>query len=84
MNSDRNIVMFNGEIYNAFDLRKKLEGQNIHFKTDNSDTEVVLKGIEKYGVDFVNQLRGMFAIFYLDQVNKVFYLIRDRLGQKQF
>ena len=82
MSSDRNIIMFNGEIYNAYNLRKKLEGQNIRFKTDNSDTEVVLKGIEKYGVDFVNQLRGMFAIFYLDQVNKVFYLIRDRLGQK--
>ena len=82
MSSDRNIIMFNGEIYNAYNLRKKLESQNIRFKTDNSDTEVVLKGIEKYGVDFVNQLRGMFAIFYLDQVNKVFYLIGDRLGQK--
>ena len=82
MNSDQNIIMFNGEIYNSFELRKKLESQNIHFKTTNSDTEVILKGIEKYGVDFVNQLRGMFAIFYLDQVNKVFYLIKDRLGQK--
>ena len=82
MNSDQNIIMFNGEIYNSFELRKKLESQNIHFKTNNSDTEVILKGIEKYGVDFVNQLRGMFAIFYLDQVNKVFYLIKDRLGQK--
>ena len=82
MNSGQNIIMFNGEIYNSFELRKKLESQNIHFKTNNSDTEVILKGIEKYGVDFVNQLRGMFAIFYLDQVNKVFYLIKDRLGQK--
>ena len=82
MNSDQNIIMFNGEIYNSFELRKKLESQNIHFKTNNSDTEVILKGIEKYGVDFVNQLRGMFAIFYLDQVNNVFYLIKDRLGQK--
>ena len=82
MNSGQNIIMFNGEIYNSFELRKKLESQNIHFKTNNSDTEVILKGIEKYGVDFINQLRGMFAIFYLDQVNKVFYLIKDRLGQK--
>lgn len=78
----KNVVMFNGEIYNHLELRKNLESKGIKFKTDHSDTEVILNGLDSEGTNFISKLRGQFAIFYLDKKNNKFYLIRDRLGQK--
>lgn len=78
----RNIIMFNGEIFNHSDLRKKLKSIGANFKTDRSDTEVVLNGLKIKGLNFINELRGQFAIFYFDKANKKIYLVRDRLGQK--
>ena len=76
------ILMFNGEIYNHIELRKSLEKENIEFKSSHSDTEVVLNGISKYGIEFVKNLVGQFSITFVDlNLNKIF-LIRDRLGQK--
>jgi len=76
------IVMFNGEIYNHKELRKNLESKGINFKTSHSDTEVVLHGLDTEGINFINQLRGQFSIYYFDNKNKKHYLIRDRVGQK--
>ena len=76
------ILMFNGEIYNHRELRKNLENENVEFKSSHSDTEVVLNGISKHGIDFINKLVGQFAIAYIDlKLNKI-YLVRDRIGQK--
>lgn len=77
-----NLLMFNGEIYNHLDLRKDLESIGIIFKTNHSDTEVILNGISNYGLSFVEKLNGQFAIFFLDSKLNKAYLIRDRLGQK--
>ena len=76
------ILMFNGEIYNNKELRKDLESRGVKFKTSHSDTEVVLNGLDFHGLNFINQLRGQFSIYYFDNKNKKHYLIRDRLGQK--
>ena len=76
------IIMFNGEIFNHAELRTELQELGVTFKTSNSDTEVLLKGISYFGLDYVNKIRGQFAIFFLDKNIKTFYLIRDRLGQK--
>ena len=76
------ILMFNGEIYNNKELRKDLESRGIKFKTSHSDTEVVLQGLDFYGLNFINQLRGQFSIYYFDNKSKKHYLIRDRVGQK--
>lgn len=76
------IVMFNGEIFNHKDLRKYLEGKGCTFLTTHSDTEVVLQGLSLEGVDFINKLRGQFAIFFVDKIANKCFLIRDRLGQK--
>ncbi len=76
------ILMFNGEIYNHAELRSDLINKGLKFITSHSDTEVVLKGIMHYGLDFIKNLRGMFSIIYLDKKNKRMYMIRDRLGQK--
>ena len=76
------ILMFNGEIYNNKELRKDLESRGVKFKTSHSDTEVVLHGLDFYGLNFINQLRGQFSIYYFDNKSKKHYLIRDRVGQK--
>ena len=73
----KNILLsFNGEIYNFKALRKELD---FDFQTD-SDTEVIIAAYVKWGVDFVQHLRGMFAIALLD--GDTLYLFRDRLGKK--
>ncbi|MEA2111610.1 MAG: asparagine synthase (glutamine-hydrolyzing) [Campylobacterota bacterium] len=69
-------LSFNGEIYNYKELRESL---NYNFTTQ-SDTEVILAAYLQYGVDFVNHLRGMFAIAILD--DETLYLFRDRFGKK--
>lgn len=76
------IIMFNGEIFNHEYLRNKLINNGQYFKTKNSDTEVILNGLDKFGIDFVKELRGQFSIVYLNKKLKKLYLIRDRVGQK--
>ena len=70
------LLSFNGEIYNFEALKKELE---FNFTTQ-SDTEVIIAAYLKWGVDFVQHLRGMFAIALLD--GETLYLFRDRLGKK--
>ena len=77
-----NILLFNGEIFNHKDLRKDLINNGITFKTSHADSEVVLKGLGHYGINFVNNLTGQFSIFYFSNKKNTCYLIRDRLGQK--
>ncbi|MBI04420.1 MAG: asparagine synthase (glutamine-hydrolyzing) [Pelagibacteraceae bacterium] len=74
-------VVFNGEIYNYQTLRHELKKNGVIFKT-NSDTEVVLKSYIYYGLDFIEKLRGMFAIAILDKNIREIILVRDRLGKK--
>lgn len=76
------VIMFNGEIFNHKDLRKYLESKGCTFLTSHSDTEVILKGLSLEGIDFINKLRGQFAIFYFDKISNKCFFIRDRLGQK--
>ena len=78
------ILMFNGEIYNHKELRKDLKLKSIKFFTNNSDSEVVLKGLITYGTSFIDRLRGQFSIYFHDKENKKIIISRDRLGQKPF
>ena len=74
------VIVFNGEVYNFQELKKKhLSGQNFHSKTD---TEVVLKLYEKFGIDFIKELNGDFAISIFDKAKNKLFLIRDRVGVK--
>ncbi len=70
------LLSFNGEIYNYKELRAEL---HFDFKTE-SDSEVIIAAYLHWGVDFVQHLRGMFAIALLD--GEKLYLFRDRLGKK--
>jgi len=76
------LVMFNGEIFNHVELRKELEERGVKFKTNHSDSEVVLLGISHFGLSFVNKLIGQFSIFFIDFGEMIVHLIRDRVGQK--
>ncbi|MFN5347545.1 MAG: asparagine synthase (glutamine-hydrolyzing) [Bacteroidota bacterium] len=81
-NHDRSIaIMLNGEVYNFQELKADLISSGISFKS-SSDTEVVLKGYELKGIEFIHSLVGMFAISILDIPKQQLYLIRDRAGVK--
>lgn len=79
-------LVFNGEIYNHAELRQELESLGKYsWKTDHSDTEVLLHAYEEWGVECVERLYGMFAIAIYDSRNPdrpVLHLIRDRVGIK--
>ena len=72
------LLSFNGEIYNFKELKQELSSE-FEFKTDD-ESEIIIASYLKWGVEFVHQLRGMFAIALLD--NDTLYLFRDRLGKK--
>ena len=78
----KNLMMFNGEIYNYKELKEILIKRGISFDSKNSDTEVLLEGLTYFGLDFVKNIIGQFAIVFYDIENKKIHLIRDRVGQK--
>ena len=74
-------IVFNGEIYNYLDLKRKLESTGNIFKT-KTDTEVVLHLYEEEGEHCVDSLNGMFAFAIWDEKDRSLFLARDRLGIK--
>lgn len=76
-------VAFNGEIYNHAEIRAELEKRGGHvWRTDHSDTEVIVHAFEEWGIECVQKFRGMFAIALWDAKKKQLWLIRDRIGVK--
>jgi asparagine synthase (glutamine-hydrolysing) len=76
------VITFNGEIYNHADLRKKLEALGHRFKTDHSDTEVLLYGYRQWGSTLLEKLNGMWSFAIYDREKREFFLSRDRFGKK--
>jgi len=74
-------IVYNGEIYNFVELRKRLETRGHIFRT-RSDTEVILHAYEQYGVDCLDHFNGMFSFAVHDRARGRLFLARDRLGEK--
>ncbi|MEM9884095.1 MAG: asparagine synthase (glutamine-hydrolyzing), partial [Planctomycetota bacterium] len=75
-------LVFNGEIYNHRELRKKLERRGHHFRSAHSDTEVLLFGYRQWGENLPKHLHGMFAFAIWDEDDRRLFLARDRAGKK--
>lgn len=76
---DNYCIVFNGEIYNHRELRRKISG--ISFK-GSSDTETILYYLMQFGIDAVRDFNGIFAFALLDKKRERIYLVRDIFGVK--
>ncbi|RIJ42059.1 asparagine synthase (glutamine-hydrolyzing) [Pontibacter oryzae] len=72
-------IVFNGEIYNHHELRRKLTG--VRFK-GSSDTETILYYLRQYGIEAVRDFNGIFAFAFIDRVDEKVFLVRDYFGVK--
>ncbi|MBV7268151.1 asparagine synthase (glutamine-hydrolyzing) [Winogradskyella luteola] len=75
------VIVFNGEIYNYRIIKAKLESEGVSFKT-SSDTEVILKAYEKYGVESFQWLDGMYGFSIYDKTKNKLFIARDFFGEK--
>lgn len=75
---DNTVAVFNGEIYNYKELVQK---HSLNLRT-KSDTEALVKLYGKLGIDFLNELNGMFAFCIYDKQQQKLVLARDRFGKK--
>lgn len=74
-------IVFNGEIYNFGELRRRLEAEGQEFKS-SGDTAVMLRSLGLHGPNAVSWLRGMFAFACWDPKKRRLLLARDPLGIK--
>ncbi|HEY7820844.1 MAG TPA: asparagine synthase (glutamine-hydrolyzing), partial [Vicinamibacteria bacterium] len=76
-------LTYNGEIYNHGEIRTELERTGRHlWKTDHSDSEVILHAYEEWGLECLHKFRGMFAFALWDGRTRELWLVRDRVGIK--
>lgn len=80
MSIDDSVIVFNGEIFNYMELKAKYFAYE-QLNT-NSDTEILLRGLNTFGISFLNELNGMFAFAWYKKSEKKLYLCRDRFGVK--
>ena len=74
-------IIYNGELYNYRELRKRLANKG-HLFRSKSDTEVVLESYIEWGVECLSKFNGMFAFAIWDGIKKKFFIARDRYGIK--
>jgi len=80
LNADEShAITYNGEIYNFKNLQEKYNIDNL---SSSSDTEVVLRVLEKHGSGVIKEFNGMFSFGYYDKALGKLILVRDRAGIK--
>ncbi len=75
------VMVFNGEIYNYYEIKKDLQKYGVPFYT-NSDTEVLLHAFAYWGKECLQYFNGDFAFVIYNKQEKEFFIARDRLGNK--
>ncbi len=83
MEDEKGVLAFNGEIYNFKKLKNKLENNGIPFN-GLSDTEVLLKTINYFGINEINSCSGMWSFAYFNKISEEIIFCRDRIGEKPF
>ena len=74
-------IVYNGELFNAGELRAELEAAGHRFRT-RCDTEVVVRGYAQWGQGVLDRMLGMWAFCVWDRDARTLFLARDRLGVK--
>ena len=78
---NKNIITFNGEIYNFKELKSELRSFGHKFDTEG-DTEVILKSYTQWGVECLKKLEGMFVFCIWDEKKKQLFIGKDKFGEK--
>ncbi|MCS7268464.1 MAG: asparagine synthase (glutamine-hydrolyzing) [Geminicoccaceae bacterium] len=79
--SGRFVLAYNGELYNAPELRRELEGRGVRFRS-TGDTEVVLHSLIVWGDAALARFAGILAFAFWDNERRELWLVRDQLGVK--
>ena len=77
-------IVYNGEIYNAPEIRNVLLDKGYKFMSYNSDTEVILNSYLEWGENLVKYFDGMWSFGILDKNKKKIFFSRDKFGEKPF
>ena len=76
------VIVYNGEVYNFQEIRDELIQKGCKFDS-TSDTEVVAKAYQQYGIEgCLKRLEGMFAFAIYDKEKSKVFIARDRFGEK--
>lgn len=81
MSFNDKVIIYNGEVYNYKSIRSELEAISYTFES-NSDTEVILKAFDAWGIKSVERFNGMFAFAIADLKQEQVFIFRDRTGVK--
>jgi asparagine synthase (glutamine-hydrolysing) len=73
------VMVYNGEVFNHYELRQELEGQGERFRT-TSDTEILLRLLDRDGPQALHRCNGQWGIAHLDRPTRTLTLMRDRFG----
>jgi asparagine synthase (glutamine-hydrolysing) len=82
--SNGNVIVFNGEIYNHREVRKLIPHDERYPWKSASDTETILRAYGAFGEACVDHLRGMFSFCIWDESRGALFCVRDRIGIKPF
>jgi asparagine synthase (glutamine-hydrolysing) len=77
----RYVLIFNGEIYNHYDLKNTLVGLGYQF-TSSSDSETLFFALQHFGESIISQLNGIFAFVFADFQAGKMIIGRDSMGVK--
>ncbi|MEO7045188.1 MAG: asparagine synthase (glutamine-hydrolyzing) [Ferruginibacter sp.] len=77
MQDEKGVITYNGEVYNYRDLKYPDEHYNLH-----SDTEVLLKGLNREYIPFLTKTNSMFGFGYYNKASQILTICRDRIGIK--
>ncbi len=80
----KEVIVFNGEIYNHSEIREELLKKGYKFNTHHSDTETILNAYKEWGYNCVEKFNGMWAFTIFDLEKKNLFCSRDRFGKKPF